>query len=64
MNATVSLPVRTIIDRCVRCGAAAKVRVTLRPAGMLHFCGHHARVHEAKLRTLSDVVLSDVAPRG
>jgi len=35
-------------DRCDRCGAAALVRVTLR-TGELHFCGHHARKHAARL---------------
>ena len=44
---TITAPL-TRRDRCDRCGAAAQVRVTLR-AGELHFCGHHARQHAARL---------------
>lgn len=33
----------TAADRCDQCGAAAKVRATLKN-GVLHFCGHHGRV--------------------
>ena len=36
-------------ERCDRCGAAALVTVTLTSGGELHFCGHHARRHAAKL---------------
>ena len=36
-------------ERCDRCGAAALVRVTLVTGGELHFCGHHARMHAARL---------------
>jgi hypothetical protein len=35
-------------ERCDRCGAGALVRVTL-TSGELHFCGHHARKHAARL---------------
>jgi hypothetical protein len=31
-------------DRCDRCGAAAKLRMTL-AAGSLAFCGHHANAN-------------------
>ena len=37
------------LERCDRCGAAALVRVTLPTGGELHFCGHHARKHAARL---------------
>jgi hypothetical protein len=36
-------------ERCDRCGAGALVKVTLMNGGELHFCGHHARRHAAKL---------------
>ncbi|MGI8816893.1 MAG: DUF7455 domain-containing protein [Pseudonocardia sp.] len=41
-----------VIDRCDRCGAAAKVRALL-DGGELLFCGHHARAHEERLRELA-----------
>ncbi|MCW2631119.1 MAG: hypothetical protein JWR88_81 [Pseudonocardia sp.] len=47
-------------DRCDRCSAAAKFEAVF-PAGFaLHFCGHHAHEHEAKLRE-QDVELREVA---
>lgn len=39
----------TALDRCDRCGAAAKVRAVLTTGGELLFCGHHARRHSARL---------------
>ncbi len=37
-------------DRCDRCGAQAFARATLPGAGgVLLFCGHHFRAHEAAL---------------
>ena len=36
-------------ERCDRCGAGALVKVTLTSGGELHFCGHHARKHAARL---------------
>lgn len=42
-----------VIDRCDRCGAAAKVRVLLDGGGELLFCGHHARAHEDRLREMA-----------
>jgi hypothetical protein len=36
-------------ERCDRCGAGALVVVTLTSGGELHFCGHHARKHAARL---------------
>jgi hypothetical protein len=38
-------------ERCDRCPATARVRAEL-PFGELHFCAHHARAHEDRLRTL------------
>ena len=39
----------TAADRCDRCSAQARVRVTLL-AGELTFCAHHAKEHEPRLR--------------
>jgi hypothetical protein len=36
-------------ERCDRCSAGALVKVTLATGGELHFCGHHARKHAARL---------------
>jgi hypothetical protein len=52
-TATPSAPVSlTASDRCDRCGAQARVRVTL-PAGDLLFCAHHAKEHESRLRAIA-----------
>jgi hypothetical protein len=37
------------LDRCDRCGAKAQIRALLPRGGELQFCGHHARVHGARL---------------
>jgi hypothetical protein len=42
----------TAADRCDRCGAQARVRVTL-VSGDLLFCAHHAKDYEAPLRELA-----------
>ena len=42
----------TAADRCDRCGAQARVRVTL-VSGELLFCAHHAKDYEARLRELA-----------
>jgi hypothetical protein len=42
----------TASDRCDRCGAQARVRVTL-VSGDLLFCAHHAKDYEARLRELA-----------
>lgn len=39
-------------DRCDSCGAQAYIRVVL-AEGELHFCGHHGRRHESKLREIA-----------
>lgn len=39
----------TALDRCDRCGAAAKLRAVLATGGELLFCGHHARKYSARL---------------
>jgi len=42
----------TASDRCDRCGAQARVRVTL-VSGDLLFCAHHAKDYEVRLRELA-----------
>jgi len=37
-----------VVDRCDRCGAQARTRVTLQ-SGVLLFCGHHYREHAEAL---------------
>ena len=39
-TATQSVP--EMVERCDRCGAAAKLSVLLAVGGELSFCGHHA----------------------
>ena len=51
MNATVTDLIVTP-ERCDRCGARAKLRAVLDSGAELHFCGHHAREHESRLREL------------
>jgi hypothetical protein len=48
------------LDRCDRCGAAARVRVILPKGGELLFCRHHARAHGDQLaETGADLYDSD-----
>ena len=42
----------TASDRCDSCGAAAYVRAVV-AGSELHFCAHHARKHEEKLKAIS-----------
>ena len=44
----------TGLDRCDSCGAQAYVRAVLNGSELL-FCGHHAKRHEAKLRTIAEI---------
>lgn len=53
MTAVAELPALTTSDRCDRCGAQAYVRVELAGGSELHFCVHHARKHESKLREIA-----------
>ncbi len=49
----------TALERCDRCGAQAKVHVTLRAGGDLFFCGHHGRQHEDRLRKVGATYATD-----
>ncbi|MFI1991358.1 hypothetical protein [Actinoplanes sp. NPDC020271] len=49
-----------LTDRCDRCGAAAKLEVTLSSGGDLAFCGHHAnRMHAGIARVASKIRLEE-----
>ncbi|GIF11035.1 DUF7455 domain-containing protein [Actinoplanes teichomyceticus] len=49
-----------LTDRCDRCGAAAKLEVTLSSGGDLAFCGHHAnRMHTDIARVASKIRLAE-----
>ncbi len=43
-------------ERCDRCGAAARLTVTLPSGGELAFCGHHGNKHAADLVRLAVLV--------
>jgi hypothetical protein len=51
-------PPLTNADRCDRCGARARVRVTLMN-GQLFFCAHHGRKYMPKLRQAAIEVYED-----
>jgi hypothetical protein len=46
----------TILDRCDRCGADARVRVVFLSGADLLFCGHHGRRFEKKFSEVATVV--------
>ena len=41
--------VDSLTERCDRCGAAARLNVTLANGGELAFCGHHGNKHAVEL---------------
>jgi hypothetical protein len=45
--------VDSLTERCDRCGAAARLNVTLISGGELAFCGHHGNKHAAVLVRLA-----------
>lgn len=61
-TSTLSSPVTlSALDRCDRCGAAARVRAVLPSGGELLFCGHHARRHSIRLAEIdASLHMSDV----
>ena len=44
---------QSLIERCDRCGAAAKLEVALTGGGELAFCGHHANKHAAEITRIA-----------
>lgn len=61
MPGTLTSTPLTALDRCDRCGAAARVRAVLPAGGELLFCQHHANEHEAKLVELAAVLETSAA---
>ena len=52
--------VASMTERCDRCGAAAKLVVTLTSGGELAFCGHHGNRHVDDIaRVANRIVLED-----
>jgi hypothetical protein len=52
--------VAALTEHCDRCGAAAKLEVTLASGGELAFCGHHAnRLHADITGVAERIVLED-----
>ena len=50
----------SLVERCDRCGAAAKLAVVLAAGGELAFCGHHANKHAAEVaRIASRITVED-----
>lgn len=54
MTSTLTPPPETVVppeagERCDRCNAAGKLRVTIVGAGDLVFCGHHANRYAEEL---------------
>jgi hypothetical protein len=45
--------VGSLTERCDRCGAAARLTVSLASGGDLAFCGHHGNKHAAELVRLA-----------
>lgn len=52
MPVTTAAVMLTKLDRCDRCGAAAKTRATLPSGGELLFCDHHTRKYGDRLQQL------------
>ena len=48
-------------DRCDRCGAQAYLKVELLSGGELHFCAHHAKQFEPKLKTVAVEITDETA---
>jgi hypothetical protein len=46
--------VSELTERCDRCGAAAKLEVTLAGGGQLAFCGHHANHHHEDIARVAE----------
>ena len=46
----------TVLDRCDRCGADARVRVVFSSGVELQFCGHHGRQFRERLLQVATLV--------
>jgi hypothetical protein len=43
----------SMVERCDRCGAAARLEVVLAGGGQLAFCGHHANKHAGEIARMA-----------
>jgi hypothetical protein len=43
----------SLVERCDRCGAAAKLEVALTSGGELAFCGHHAGKYAGEIARIA-----------
>jgi len=63
MTTTLTPEITTVgelTERCDRCGAAARMEITLAGGGELAFCGHHANRHsEDIVRVAERIVLEE-----
>jgi hypothetical protein len=66
MSRPVTHVVTELLERCDRCGAAAKLNVVLSGGGELAFCGHHGNRYAEQLMPIAQrvVVESGFAWRG
>lgn len=46
-----------LTERCDRCGAAAKLEITLASGGELAFCGHHANRHQEDIARVAERIV-------
>ena len=56
MSRPVTYVVPELLERCDRCGAAAKVSLVLADGGELAFCGHHGNRYAEQILTVADRV--------
>ncbi|MCF0095681.1 hypothetical protein [Micromonospora sp. MH99] len=59
MNSTLTPPPETVVppaadERCDRCNAAGKLRITLAGGSELVFCGHHANKYAEDLVKITE----------
>lgn len=52
-------PQLTAADRCDRCSARARVRITLHSGGQLFFCAHHAAQHLTAIYSKASEILDE-----
>lgn len=56
MSRPVTYVVPELVERCDRCGAAAKIGVQLAAGGQLTFCGHHGNRYAEHILTVAHQV--------
>ena len=64
MTPTLTPPVEAVAppaadERCDRCNAAGKLRITIADGGQLVFCGHHANKYAESLKKIAVHVAAD-----